>query len=257
MYIKWALITLKRNICSVSFWVLALLMVVLIYSLGFAFDKGSENMTVLLYSENSEAGEEIIEYLTKQEDMGYSFAAVDSVEDIRTSVIRNEACCGYVFTEGLDEAIHAQKYNEEIICIASADSMEAYITGEIVYTAVLDKFGDSIFKAYLEGEALEAETAGYAVDRYLDIKSDRNFGIYEVKTVDTGTDNKTQESIAVLTWSLIFICSLMRSFLERHRLQNLYKALDVYKKCLFSIQVLLTELVLYGIIGMVFDLIRG
>lgn len=233
-YIKWAILSIKRNIKSISFWTIIVIFCLISSLFVYVGNKQKNDVNVLIYVEDSDIGFKIADNLYDNDISGFNFTPVNSRDEMETLIIRGEAPCGLIFTEEFDDAIKNNDPDGEIVIRMSSDSFDGYLVEEIVYPYILTEGGDVLLKNYLEDYDEDKEAIDYAIDSYHEIQSNMGLNIYKVIEIDTedisesgnlSLDYKKICYLILITISIIFI-----AWNEYKNSYSLYKSLSKIKR---------------------------
>lgn len=249
--LNWIWMTIKRNIKRPTFWMMAILLVVARIMLGYIEERHGDNIEVLVCSEDSDKGDEIIERLVAGSDYGVTYRICDDREEMEVAIIRGESPCGLVFTEELDDIDVSDDPDGEIIMYQSADSTSGFTIKEIIYPAVLHSLSGDMLGEYLNDLDMQREDSDFILERYDAILDSTAIKIFDVNTLETDNDTyndsdeankgtQTQDiagdrvTTTIMT-VLVAIMTLMSYIESKASNRSLYRAVGLRIRWLYSV----------------------
>ena len=184
MYIKWGLLQIKHNIKSFSFWCVVVILILTGFICGYVEKEHSEELDVLLCSEDSSTGDRVIDYLLDSQMEGYNYQVLNSRDDIYTAIARGQATCGFVFTEDFDEAIRKMKPDGEVLLYQAVNTLDGYTLREVIYPAILTCSSDVLFASYLDKVSDDAAASEDVLEEFNNIMATKSLKIYDVVSLD-------------------------------------------------------------------------
>lgn len=260
MYLKWFFLQIKHNIRSFSFWLVVTILVITYYTCGYVEKGYSEAIDVLLCSEDSKNGDNIIESLQENATEGFVYSVVDSREAMEIAIIRGEATCGFVFTQELDEAIAKNDPDGEIIMLQASDSIDGYTVREIVYPAVLECSDSVILDRYLEKIDASDESKSAVLATYETILADKNLSIYDVINIEdekgkTAIEKKSGSVTTIIMIVAILLMTIITITEEYSSNAGFFRAVKKKVARKLCMESALVNAVMMGVVWLIFHLI--
>lgn len=192
MLFKWIWFSVKRNLKSIPFYLMLLILIVTYVVMSDIEARHSDEMEVLLYTEASDYGQNIIDRLTGVKSEGnivYSIAKNE--DDLKSRVIKGQAICGIVFKKGLDEAIKSNDPDGEIVLCMPPDSVNGFIIREAVYPYVMQCMSKDILERYLKRKEpdLPQDELETILTSYEEKLNSTTVEIFNTAIIDTDSEN--------------------------------------------------------------------
>ncbi len=154
MDLKWMYLSVKWNLKSITFWMLAssaILLLMMLYHLSLARE---DTGRILVYTGDSKQAKEVVSELTEDAYHGFDFEATESVEALQDAVYRKEALAGIEFTDRFDAAVAGGVPEESVILYSGSDTAVNVILKELIFPCILQASSPAILSSYLKERAL-------------------------------------------------------------------------------------------------------
>lgn len=149
--IVWAL-TLKRLAYTKSLWVVVLLVPVLLLGIQLLEKDTEQGLTAAVYAEDSFWRD----YITSDEKIAFYF--VETLEQLKTEVLKGNAECGYVLSKNLLDSFARDDWYWEIEVYESADSMFTKLINEVVFSRIFQVVSTDWYLEYMESLLKETKS---------------------------------------------------------------------------------------------------
>lgn len=241
MYFKWSILQLKRNIVSLTFWGVTAVLLIAFGICSYVEKRHSDDIDVLMCSENSELGDKVIKKLASDGVDGFVYHIVDDREEMEVLIAKGEATCGFVFTEDFDDAVREMKPDGEVLLLQAADSLDGLTIKEVIYPAILTVSSDVIVGNYLEEIEAEDEAKELVLTELDEILSTKSLKIFEYVNIEdkNGTVKEKGNSTPVtfLIMTSLLIASVFVAVIEDYKLNNsFFRALKKRKVMLLCME---------------------
>lgn len=267
---------LKLKMCqtlsSFSFWLMIVLSVITLFLLKSISAQNSKDVRVLLYNDDSEIGEEIIEKLLNLDTDGFDFEECSSEDEASEKVRRSEVACAIVFNDDLDKGIKKGKIKKDVIFYQSAQSTSGYLVREMVFPFILEALSDKLLENYiLENNVLESDktdsdetasdgtaSAVDALDEVLkavadgnsDFRNNTDINIFNTIEIDAVRNDKSIDIDIVwgiMLW-LLFAATLFSEVESEKSNAAVYKAVGRSERLIFRLLSAICYSIPFGII---------
>ena len=140
----------KRLLKKPTFLIILLLMPVLTVALKFLIAQDSDIIKAAIYNPSgNEKLEEVVDKLVT-DGGAISYYEVDSLEQLKVDVLTNNAECGFVFNEGLYDALVQEKAENAIPLYKSTKSTMEDIAKEEVFVALYHTYAPDLLLRYMD-----------------------------------------------------------------------------------------------------------
>lgn len=221
MYLKWAVLQLKKNIMQVSFWILILIIIAATYVMKTVSYNHDSAVKVLIYPEDNKYSKLLCDNLIDSEYEGYIFEKSESIENIEKQIARGNVNVGIVITEEIEETISSGEFDDQIKIYQAPDSVNGYLLEEIIFPNVIALCSNSMVEKYLYDKVpdIDKQYVNGIKERNEYLSSNMSMDIYNIKNIDvnsTDFDEKSEShnmltyvilAIAVIIWILTNIGS--------------------------------------------------
>lgn len=165
------LLFMKRLCKKPSFLIILLLMPTLVFGLRMVLSEDNETIYVaLLCEDESENAKNVIEDLVNTKGAVYYYRS-ESVEDLRADVLTGHAECGFVFHEGLWEAMVREEAEGYITVYQNTKTTNADFIKEEIYADMYSYLSYDVLMYYLSDDEFEdgltdEERTAYLSEKY-------------------------------------------------------------------------------------------
>ena len=240
----------------------------LLISAGLLFNSVKSSMSkdgrVLLYSDGSRTGDELIEELQQQPYDGISFMAAADEESLRDSVMRGDTGTGIIFTGRLDELAGNEAsesrslqelMNEECIRIyQNSSQMGEFSIKELIYPYVARKLSPAILRQFLTENGITEEAAAIESEAYKEKLKGMSISICQVEEIPGGSSSLEyyigliELGFILLMCVLVFIISLTGELVEN---RSFYRSLNKKRAALLLVEAALVQTLMLMLILMI------
>lgn len=185
--IVWRL-ALKRVFVRKSFWVVLFLMPILLVAIQGMEREQEQGLRAVVYSEEAIWQE----YLPRNGIPSFYF--VDSLDELKTEVLRGSAECGYYLQEGLLKAFAEDDWYWKVEVYESSQSMFTKLLNEALFSSLFQVVSTEWYLEYMEGCFEEAGVSASEM-AVLDVLSQNmlNGETFQVETVRLSETEKLQQ----------------------------------------------------------------
>lgn len=227
LYIKWALLMVKRNIERPSFWILAIITAFIFQITSYVAVEYTKTVTVPIVNEGGTVGEKVCEELVKNRFDGIEFVMCEDSKSAEMMVIQSKAPCSFVFTEKLSEITLKSRKNDAIVMYQSSSALSGYMIKELVFSTVLKTLAPKYFEEYLnrintDEEAKTSVIVGF--DTYL---NEKNINIFEVKVLGESSvmeeDSSYEQNFVIqIAVIIVFLTELFAVFYSARKTDRFF-----------------------------------
>lgn len=188
------LLFIKRLCKKPAFVVILLIMPILVLAFCIILKDSDNTVRVALYNDgNDEEIDRVIEDILAKES-AVDFYKSDSVSVLRADVLTNTAECGFVFSDGVWEALRNEDAEEMITIYQSTKSTMTDYMKEEVYSVMYRYLAIELLEDYLDEQEVQntAERNEYLKEHYESYLSDG--GVFEITYYDGGKSVTTEIS---------------------------------------------------------------
>ncbi|MBQ0028169.1 MAG: hypothetical protein KBS96_06150 [Lachnospiraceae bacterium] len=239
MKFKWAVLQIKRNIMSLTYWGVTIVLLLTFWICSYIERRYSEDIDVLLCSEDSIVGERVIERLIDDNIDGFRYSILDDADSMYAAIARGEATCGFVFTEDFDDAVKAMDPDGEVLLLQSSDSIDGITVREVVYPAILTCSSEVILGNYLDEVDASDEAKGEVLRKLDEILSAKSLKIYDfvnIEAEDLNKDKDNSSNVSFIIMTILLCVSVFIAGLEDYKVNNaFFKAFGRAERILLSI----------------------
>lgn len=196
----------KRLLKRPVYLIILLLMPLTVFLLSRTQAESPSGIRAMLYVEGRDWNEreDLLDKIIGRllaEDATVRFTLVESEEELKRAVLKQEADCGYVFPEDFSERLRNDDWKRSVTFYCGEDTMIPMLVNELLYTSVFqvysaDAFIDYMGTAYGEeaGGRINAENkAEELLNLYLTNGSTFSFAYYGEST-EEGNDDQVYEA---------------------------------------------------------------
>lgn len=214
MYRKYALLQIKYNIRQFSFWCVLLFMLLLGYLVYVINMQRNGEMRVLLCNKSG-GGDAvwIMDTLCQNPPEGYLFEEAEDEEQMRISIARGYANCGFVFEKDFDNVCKELEFDRQITVYQATDAVDGYILREVLFSYVLNVCRDQIVEQYYEEKGIvldeESMTEAFAKNNICEESlQGLHYEILEISVENKGAFPKQLWLFLMYSVVCIILCGL-------------------------------------------------
>lgn len=154
----------KRLLKRPVYLIILLLMPLTVFLLSRTQAESPSGIRAMLYVEGADWKEQedlldkIIDRLLA-EDATVRFTLVESEEELKRAVLKQEADCGYVFPEDFSERLRKDEWKRSVTFYCGEDTMIPMLVNELLYTSVFQVYSADAFIDFM-GAAYGEEAGG-------------------------------------------------------------------------------------------------
>ncbi len=186
------LLFVKRLCRKPSFVLILLLMPAMVISMRFIIEEDDETVRVaVLCEDKNEKMNVVMDNLTGNSDL-VKFYKSDSLTELRTDVLTNDAECGIVFTDGVWDALVEEDADEKIVIYQSSKSSYTDYIQEMVYSAFFSELAQYRLESYLDKYSLQSYVTEAERNEYIEARYDeymKEGGTFEIYFTDESMDS--------------------------------------------------------------------
>lgn len=187
-WLKVQFIDCFRRLSFYLFSFLFLLGFTLVFSI---FKEYNQETEVLLYTMESSIGGKVSASLVEKQPDGFSFIAIDDVNELRDEIKRGEASCGVIF-EDRDRLC-------DVTIVQPQNSVDGYVIKEMIYPLIRRAVAKQWLEEYLKKVELNQSDIDYIQSRYDEYLDADNLSIYRVEVLGDNQAVLTSDEIMAKT----------------------------------------------------------
>lgn len=183
------LLFVKRLCRKPSFLIILLLMPALVLGLRLVLSEDDETMHVALYNEGSDEKIEIVIDRLVESEGSIDYYRAESLYNVRADVLTEHAECGFVFREGLWQAMVDEEAEGAITLYQGSKSSSTDLIKETVFGTIYTELSYDILTNYLDEQTVhdgmtDEERNAYLREKYEGYVNDG--GVFTISYMDGG-----------------------------------------------------------------------
>lgn len=143
--IYWGLALCKLQLCKPVLWVQMVILILLLWLVGFVSVPRPDNLEVLLCNEDGAFAQNLIERL-KHSTGAFQFREVESREALFEELESGNAECGFICNQGLEAGLKQEKTNGLVTFVSVSGGQKGAGAGETVYQELFSMYSDLLLE---------------------------------------------------------------------------------------------------------------
>lgn len=228
----------KRQLKKKAFVLLLCILPIALAALGWAGKDENSGVKIALWAEG-QWSEELAESL-KSMDSAFTFYTCSTKEQVQKDVESRKAECGYIFEKDLKEKLDKKDYKRSIHVYTSPATVLEGLTEEVVFSAVIEKYGPELLKNYIDSAGVFSEEGtGQIQELYEKYKNNGSTFSFQYRT-ETGkqVEEKVKAVFPVRGMGAVFLFVIglfSGAMLCEDEKKGLYLPISYKKKWIYSL----------------------
>lgn len=252
------MLTCKRSISHMSFWVGILLLPFLICGISYLTSDTITDWNIALLSEEDGLAQQAIDELCEQ-DSFFHFYQCSSLEELQEDIMAKRTECGFYFQDGFEEAFYNNDFDEQIMVYYAPSTIADKAARENVFSAVLKQANQTILQQFFTQETgivPDETTYQELYEKYANNGNIFHFAYEELEGNGTGVEQNSillspeRGIMAIYLWAIGLFSVLSIYEDEKNGIYPLLKKRQrvVLKNCTVGIPVATASLT--GVLGL-------
>ncbi len=223
MHGKWLLLSVKQNLKSITFWMLTVSFLLLLFMLRYLTLAHEGTNRVLVYTGGSEKAEAVMSALEADEYQGFDFERTQSIEDLKEAVYRSEALAGVVFTDRFEQSVKTGETDGQVILYSTPDTAANVLLKELLFPCILQTESPALLSAYLKSRSAfdTAEADRFVIEKNNALTGTWNLQLFAVEEVPMTASGPVRSlPYALLLFILLHLAVFVLTVFEEKKIHK-------------------------------------